>query len=77
MHPYRRKIEIDIDAALDDRIDEIGTRLFSQKPNSLISKREVIEVLIKMGIESAENGYADSNRYTVSNIVPLNPYRLK
>lgn len=77
MHPYRRKIEIDIDAALDDRIDEIGTRLFSQKPNSLISKREVIEVLIKMGIESAENGYADANRYTVSNIVPLNPYRLK
>ena len=77
MQPYRQTIEIDIDAALNDRIDEIGTRLFSQKPNSLISKREVIEVLIKMGIESAENGYVEANRYTVSNIVPLNPYRLK
>ena len=77
MHPYRRKIEIDIDAALDDRIDEIGTRLFSQKPNSLISKREVIEVLIKMGIESAERGIVDTSKYTVSNVIPLDTHRLK
>lgn len=77
MHPYRRKIELDIDSKLDDQIDDIGIRLFQQHPNTNISKCVVVEMLIKMGIESAERGIVDTSKYTVSNVIPLDTHRLK
>ena len=75
MKPYRRTIEIDIDSSLDDKIDEIGAMVFRDRHNNAISKRQIIEVLIKMGIETAELG-VDASRYMVSNIIPLKPPKL-